>query len=38
LGSALIARKTYEIPQRGKAEGATIIDPNGVVIDLTKFL
>jgi len=34
LGSPLIARMTYEIPQRGQSEGATIIDPNGVVIDL----
>jgi len=37
LGGTLIARKTYDIPQRGIAEGATIIDPNGVVIDLTKI-
>lgn len=38
LGSTVLARKTYNIPQRGKADGAMITDPNGVVIDLTQWL
>jgi predicted enzyme related to lactoylglutathione lyase len=38
LGGRLLARKTYEIPQRGKADGVMLADPNGVVIDLTQFI
>ena len=37
-GGRLLARKTYESPQRGRADGVMLADPNGVVIDLTQFL
>lgn len=37
-GGKLLARKLYEIPQRGMVDGAMLEDPNGVVIDLTQML
>jgi predicted enzyme related to lactoylglutathione lyase len=38
LGSIVLARKQYQMPQRGKADGAMITGPGGVVIDLTQWL
>jgi len=38
LGSTVLARKQYHIPQRGMADGAMITGPGGVVIDLTQWL
>jgi len=38
LGSVLIARKAYADPQRGKVDGASIIDTNGIAYDLIQFL
>ena len=37
VGSPILGRIQYEIPQRGKAQGAVIADPNGVAIDLTQW-
>ena len=37
-GGTLLARKRYQIPQRGMADGTMIADPNGVAIDLTQRL
>jgi len=38
LGGSVVARKTYDIPNRGKVDGAIITDPNGVPIDMTRWL
>jgi predicted enzyme related to lactoylglutathione lyase len=38
FGSTVIGRRRYDIPSRGRADGAMITDPNGVLIDLTQFL
>jgi predicted enzyme related to lactoylglutathione lyase len=38
VGSKILGRRQYKIPQRGKVDNATIIDPNGVAIDLIHWL
>ena len=38
FGATIIARKYSHLPERGDAEVATVIDPNGVVIEMTKPL
>jgi predicted enzyme related to lactoylglutathione lyase len=37
-GGCLLGRREYEIPMRGMVEGAMVTDPNGIVLDLTRFL
>jgi predicted enzyme related to lactoylglutathione lyase len=37
-GGQLMGRREYEIPMRGMVEGAMVTDPNGIVLDLTRFI
>jgi catechol 2,3-dioxygenase-like lactoylglutathione lyase family enzyme len=37
-GGKLMGRREYEIPMRGMVEGAMVTDPNGIVLDLTRFI